>query len=71
MKARGALVRFLLVSATVPNIRDIAEWVGNPTVSDGAPATIYEVRIHRSSFILFLIAYLISDSLAKSFARAS
>ncbi|KAF9495867.1 P-loop containing nucleoside triphosphate hydrolase protein [Pleurotus eryngii] len=29
MKRNGTEVRFLLVSATVPNIRDIASWIGN------------------------------------------
>ncbi|KAJ7137709.1 P-loop containing nucleoside triphosphate hydrolase protein [Mycena epipterygia] len=29
MKTRGSAVRFVLVSATVPNIQDIAFWIGN------------------------------------------
>ncbi|KAJ7085715.1 Sec63 Brl domain-containing protein [Mycena belliarum] len=29
MKTRGSAVRFVLVSATVPNIQDIASWIGN------------------------------------------
>ncbi|CAK5265299.1 unnamed protein product [Mycena citricolor] len=29
MKTRGSAVRFVLVSATVPNIDDIAAWIGN------------------------------------------
>ncbi|KAI6028575.1 hypothetical protein F5J12DRAFT_889093 [Pisolithus orientalis] len=43
MKARVPAVRFLLVSATVPNVEDIANWIGS---SDGAdhPATIFQVR---------------------------
>lgn len=41
MKARVPAVRFLLVSATVPNVEDIANWIGS---SDGAdhPATIFQ-----------------------------
>lgn len=44
MKALALGVRFLLVSATVPNIRDIAEWVGNSLKGIGLPASVYEVR---------------------------
>ncbi|KAI0807705.1 P-loop containing nucleoside triphosphate hydrolase protein [Fomes fomentarius] len=40
MKLRGASVRFVVVSATVPNIQDVAEWVGNQT--GNGPATIKE-----------------------------
>ena len=29
MKLRGSSVRFLLVSATAPNIQDIAAWIGS------------------------------------------
>ncbi|KIJ44323.1 hypothetical protein M422DRAFT_779412 [Sphaerobolus stellatus SS14] len=29
MKTRGNAVRFILVSATVPNIQDVAAWIGN------------------------------------------
>lgn len=43
MKLRGTSVRFVVVSATVPNIQDVAEWVGNHT--GNGPATIKEVRI--------------------------
>ncbi|KAH8117083.1 P-loop containing nucleoside triphosphate hydrolase protein [Phellopilus nigrolimitatus] len=42
MKARGLDIRLLLVSATVPNIRDIADWVGNPSIDSKASATVYE-----------------------------
>ncbi|KAJ7827539.1 hypothetical protein B0H14DRAFT_2814688 [Mycena olivaceomarginata] len=35
MKTRGSAVRFVLVSATVPNIKDIAAWIGNKR-RDGA-----------------------------------
>ncbi|KAJ7632951.1 Sec63 Brl domain-containing protein [Roridomyces roridus] len=37
MKARGSSVRFVLVSATVPNIEDIAHWIANKR-RDGAAA---------------------------------
>ncbi|KAF8499942.1 P-loop containing nucleoside triphosphate hydrolase protein, partial [Gautieria morchelliformis] len=40
MKTRGTSVRFVLVSATVPNIDDIAAWIGNGT--SGGPATVFE-----------------------------
>ncbi|KAI0647359.1 P-loop containing nucleoside triphosphate hydrolase protein [Trametes meyenii] len=29
MKLRGSAVRFVVVSATVPNIEDVADWIGN------------------------------------------
>ena len=41
MKLRGTSVRFIVVSATVPNIGDVANWIG--TNSDTGPATIKEV----------------------------
>ena len=41
MKLRGSSVRFVVVSATVPNIQDVADWVGSPS-GDG-PATVKEV----------------------------
>ncbi|KAJ6531293.1 hypothetical protein B0H19DRAFT_1242397 [Mycena capillaripes] len=40
MKTRGSAVRFMLVSATVPNIQDIAAWIGNKR-RDSA-ATVFE-----------------------------
>jgi ATP-dependent DNA helicase HFM1/MER3 len=36
MKMRGSNIRFLMVSATIPNISDIAEWVGNIPGCDAA-----------------------------------
>ncbi|KAF9469215.1 hypothetical protein BDZ94DRAFT_1181827, partial [Collybia nuda] len=41
MKMRGSSVRFILVSATVPNIDDIASWIGSQDNS-GRPAKIFE-----------------------------
>ena len=41
MKARGKSVRFILVSATVPNIGDVAAWIGNEPSGDSA--TVMEV----------------------------
>ena len=38
MKARGSAVRFVAVSATVPNIDDVAHWIAS-RFSDGAAAT--------------------------------
>jgi ATP-dependent DNA helicase HFM1/MER3 len=43
MKARGSDVRFLLVSATVPNIEDVASWIGSSHVSRDHPGQIFEV----------------------------
>ncbi|KAJ8469377.1 hypothetical protein ONZ45_g16911 [Pleurotus djamor] len=40
MKRNGTNVRFVLVSATVPNIQDIANWIGNEQRS--GPARVYE-----------------------------
>lgn len=42
MKARGSSVRFVVVSATVPNIKDVASWIGDGT-PDGS-ATVMQVR---------------------------
>ncbi|KAF8798145.1 P-loop containing nucleoside triphosphate hydrolase protein [Phlegmacium glaucopus] len=41
MKFRGSEVRFMLVSATVPNIGDIAAWIGSG-VRESEPAHVYE-----------------------------
>ncbi|PBK78606.1 P-loop containing nucleoside triphosphate hydrolase protein [Armillaria solidipes] len=41
MKLRGSGVRFILVSATVPNIQDIASWIGSARC-DGSPAKVFE-----------------------------
>ncbi|OBZ69133.1 putative ATP-dependent DNA helicase HFM1 [Grifola frondosa] len=40
MKTRGSSVRFVVVSATVPNIEDVANWIGDDT-SDGS-ATVMQ-----------------------------
>lgn len=42
MKARGSDVRFVLVSATVPNIDDVASWIGGPK---NQPARTFEVSL--------------------------
>ncbi|OSX65591.1 hypothetical protein POSPLADRAFT_1044921 [Postia placenta MAD-698-R-SB12] len=36
MKARGSSVRFVVVSATVPNIKDVASWIGDGTPDGSA-----------------------------------
>ncbi|PBK92990.1 P-loop containing nucleoside triphosphate hydrolase protein [Armillaria gallica] len=41
MKLRGSCVRFVLVSATVPNIQDIASWIGSARC-DGNSAKVFE-----------------------------
>jgi ATP-dependent DNA helicase HFM1/MER3 len=43
MKTRGTSVRFVMVSATVPNVQDVASWVGNSPRS--GPAIVMEVSI--------------------------
>ncbi|GAA5826052.1 hypothetical protein JCM5353_004194 [Sporobolomyces roseus] len=40
MKTLGTSTRFVAVSATVPNIKDVSEWLSNP--DEGGPATIFE-----------------------------
>jgi replicative superfamily II helicase len=42
MRTRGSAVRFVLVSATVPNIEDIASWIGSASQLD-EPAKVHEV----------------------------
>ncbi|KAG2146850.1 Sec63 Brl domain-containing protein [Suillus bovinus] len=42
MKARGSNVRFLLVSATVPNIEDVASWIGSKHASSDHPGQIFQ-----------------------------
>ena len=42
MKLRGTSVRFLVVSATVPNLGDVADWVGN--ASGKGSAIVKNVR---------------------------
>ncbi|KAK0211119.1 Sec63 Brl domain-containing protein [Desarmillaria ectypa] len=41
MKLRGSGVRFVLVSATVPNIQDIASWIGSAR-RNGSSAKVFE-----------------------------
>ncbi|KAG7092807.1 hypothetical protein E1B28_009123 [Marasmius oreades] len=41
MKLRGSAVRFIVVSATVPNIQDIASWIGSNRVG-GKGAKVFE-----------------------------
>ena len=43
MKFRGTSVRFVMVSATVPNIRDVAAWIGNGV--SGGDAIVMEVSL--------------------------
>ncbi|KAG2077885.1 P-loop containing nucleoside triphosphate hydrolase protein [Suillus decipiens] len=42
MKARGSDVRFLLVSATVPNIEDVASWIGKNHASSDHSGQIFQ-----------------------------
>lgn len=42
MKARASGIRFLLISATVPNVEDVACWIGSRDNSD-QPARIFQV----------------------------
>jgi len=41
MKKRGFSVRFILVSATVPNIQDVASWIGS-SASSARPAQVFQ-----------------------------
>ncbi|KAF9482801.1 P-loop containing nucleoside triphosphate hydrolase protein [Pholiota conissans] len=41
MKLRGTSIRFVFVSATVPNIQDVARWIGCG-MGSSAPARVYE-----------------------------
>ena len=43
MKARGSCVRFVMVSATVPNIADVAAWIGNGRAA--GPAIVMQVSV--------------------------
>jgi ATP-dependent DNA helicase HFM1/MER3 len=47
MKLRGSAVRFVLVSATAPNIDDIANWIG--CRDSDRPATVFQVRYAMTS----------------------
>lgn len=49
MKFRGSLIRFILVSATVPNIQDVAAWIGGGLGATEL-ARVFEVRHSFSSF---------------------
>jgi len=40
-------VRFIMVSATVPNVQDVAAWVG--ASQEGSPTRVFEVRSTISS----------------------
>lgn len=42
MKLRGPNIRFILVSATVPNIQDVAKWIGSG-FGKIDPAGVFEV----------------------------
>lgn len=52
MKAQANNIRFIMVSATVPNIRDIADWIGNPSVNFDAPATVFEVQFDAAQSLI-------------------
>lgn len=67
MKARGKSVRFVLVSATVPNIHDVASWIGNEPFGDSA--VVMEVSQRLSG--LEQRADFDHDSLEKNSARVS
>lgn len=53
MKSRGTSVRFVMVSATVPNIQDIAAWVGCQG-STHIPAQVFEVSHELWPVLMFL-----------------
>jgi ATP-dependent DNA helicase HFM1/MER3 len=45
MKLRGTGVRFVMVSATVPNIEDIAAWIES-AYCDRQPAKVFRVSVN-------------------------
>lgn len=59
MKARGSGIRFILISATVPNVEDVACWIGSNDGSD-RPAGIFQVDL--SSHIPSLLTNLCSSA---------
>ena len=66
MKLRGSAVRFIMVSATVPNVQDVAAWVGADR--EGTPAQVFEVRGSFNSGVC--VCALPTTSLGKNSARA-
>ena len=66
MRARGNSVRFVMVSATVPNIDDVANWIGDGVFS--GPATVKEVWVLYVSEDELLT---VSPSSAKSSGRVN
>lgn len=51
MKARGSDVRFVTVSATVPNIDDVARWIGGKDAI--GPARVFQVGPSSHSQVSF------------------
>lgn len=66
MKLRGTSVRFVLLSATAPNICDIAAWIGLGEYNNDKPAETFAVHERKC-----LRAMLTLCSLEKSIDRAS
>lgn len=52
MKARGSGTRFLLISATVPNVEDVACWIGSSDGSDQR-ARIFQVDHYLPVAVVF------------------
>ena len=71
MKAQGQNIRMILLSATVPNIRDIAAWIKCSSGFIGGPATVFEVQtLLCCDLYLRLNHYLPAFSLVKNFDLA-
>lgn len=52
MRMRGSSVRFIMVSATAPNVQDIAAWIGSVDKSKES-AKVFEVRVALSGLVVF------------------
>ncbi len=50
MKLSGSAVRFVFVSATVPNIQDIASWIGRE--GPNGSAEVFEVRLYHNNDVV-------------------
>jgi superfamily II RNA helicase len=73
MKTRGTAVRFVMVSATVPNIKDIANWIRS--TNDNGPAMVFQVSALISNVCvlspLFKFGEEFSESAQEHVARLS
>ena len=54
MKSIGTNVRFVALSATVPNFNDIATWLGSNSSNPDIPKLLFLCRTHSTDLLLFL-----------------